>query len=183
MVSAQRPSWFPQRPMRLSMKVSLVVAGGLLLVLLVMNEPLKTTAAPQGMMSFQFAGDVVQANAILQSWRNGSLALAEMSLWIDFLFILAYVAALLQLTRHFTRDRPGIRERKVARWVRTLFVVAGASDIAENIVLMNNLDPATSTLSLTATLLALIKFTGLMLGIAGLVVIRAARRHPLTPAS
>ena len=106
-----------------------------------------------------------------------------MSLWIDFLFILAYVAALLQLTRHFTRDRPGIRERKVARWVRTLFVVAGASDIAENIVLMNNLDPATSTLSLTATLLALIKFTGLMLGIAGLVVIRAARRHPLTPAS
>jgi len=33
---------------------------------------------------------------------------------------------------------------------------------------------------MTATILALIKFTGLLLGVAGLVIIRAARRHPLS---
>ncbi|MEC7433796.1 MAG: hypothetical protein VYC10_10805, partial [Pseudomonadota bacterium] len=68
----------------------------------------------------------------------------------------------------------------VARWVRTLFVIAGISDVAENIVLLNNFNPPSDSLSLTATILALVKFTGLILGMAGLVVIRASRRRPLT---
>ncbi len=41
------------------------------------------------------------------------------------------------------------------------------------------MDPPTDMVSLSATLCALVKFTGLMLGCAGLVIIRAARRHPL----
>ena len=41
------------------------------------------------------------------------------------------------------------------------------------------MDPPTDVVSLSATVCALIKFTGLMLGVAGLVIIRAARRHPL----
>ena len=106
--------------------------------------------------------------------------MARLSLWLDFVFIVVYLAALLQLTRHFTRDRPGIRERMVARWVRALFVIAGISDVAENIVLLNNFNPPSDSLSLTATILALVKFTGLILGMAGLVVIRASRRRPLT---
>ena len=68
----------------------------------------------------------------------------------------------------------------VARWVRALFVIAGISDVAENIVLLNNFNPPSDSLSLTATILALVKFTGLILGMAGLVVIRASRRRPLT---
>ena len=116
--------------------------------------------------------------AIVQAGTN--LAMARLSLWLDFVFIVVYLAALLQLTRHFTRDRPGIRERMVARWVRALFVIAGISDVAENIVLLNNFNPPSDSLSLTATILALVKFTGLILGMAGLVVIRASRRRPLT---
>jgi len=64
--------------------------------------------------------------------------------------------------------------------VRALFVIAGISDVAENIVLLNNFNPPSDSLSLTATILALVKFTGLILGMAGLVVIRASRRRPLT---
>lgn len=95
------------------------------------------------------------------------------------MFITTYLMALLHLTRFLMRDRPGIRERKVARWVRSLFITAGLGDVAENILLLNNFNPPTDLVSLAATVCALIKFTGLTLGLAGLVVIRAARRHPL----
>lgn len=181
MDSAQRPPLFPMRPMKMPMKVSLVTALALWLVLIALNQPLHTSAAPQGMISLQLAGTADQTRAILASWHDGQLAQARLSLWIDFLFIVVYLATALQLTRHFTRDRPGVRERMVARWVRVLFILAGTSNIAENIALLNNLNPPSDTMSLSATVLALVKFTGLMLGMAGLVVIRASRRRPLTP--
>ncbi|MGC8120054.1 hypothetical protein [Marinobacter sp. VGCF2001] len=180
MDSARRPPLIPMRPMKLPMKLSLVTALALWLVLAALNQPLHTAAAPQGMVSLQLAGTADQTHAILRSWRDGNLGLARLSLWLDLAFIVVYLATLLQLTRHFTRDRPGVRERMVARWVRVLFVIAGLSDVAENIVLLNNFNPPSDTLSLTATILALLKFTGLILGMAGLVVIRASRRRPLS---
>lgn len=178
------PAQFPpMRPMRLPMKVSMVIAVALFLVLIAINQPLQTLAAPQGIVSLQLAGTAEHAQAILASWGEDGLTLARLSLWLDFLFIVAYLAALLQLTRHFTRDRRGVRERMIARWIRVLFVIAGATDVAENIVLLNNFSPPDDSMGLAASILALIKYTGLMLGAAGLVVIRAARRQPLTPAS
>ncbi|OZC35876.1 hypothetical protein B9Q17_12410 [Marinobacter vinifirmus] len=180
MVTVQRPPFLPVKPMRSPMKASLVLAVGLFLVIAVLNQSLKTEAAPQGIFSFQLAATAEQSSAILQSWGQENLAFAKLSLWLGLLFTVAWLASLLQLTRHFTRDRPGIRERKVARWVRVLFVIAGLCDVAENSVLLNNLATPTDAMSSSAAILALVKITGVMLGIAGLVVIRAARRHPLS---
>lgn len=160
-------------------RLSLIAAVTLLAALMVIDQPLRTSAAPQGIVSFQLAASADQAGAIVRSWQPDALFWARASLWLDFLFIPAYLLTLLQLTRHLMRDRPGVRERMVARWVRALFVTAGLSDIAENILLLNNLPAPGDTLSLLATVCALIKFTGLTLGLAGLVIIRAARRHPL----
>jgi len=162
-----------------TLKTTLVVALVLLIALLLINQPLQTGSAPQGIVSFQMAGTADQAHAILRSWRSDGILWAQVSLWLDFLFIPTYVLALVQLTRHFTRDRPGVRERMIARWIRTLFVAAGLSDATENILLLSNFNPPTDAVSLSATICALIKYTGLTLGIAGLVIIRAARRHPL----
>ena len=175
----QRPTWLPNLPMRLPMKISMAMAIVLLIAMVAFNQPLQTSAAPQGMISFQLAGSAEQAHAIIRSWRSDNLPLAKLALWLDFLFVITYLAALLQLTRHFTRDRPGVRERMIARGVRALFIIAGLSDFIENIVLLNNFSPATDGLSLTAAILALLKYTGFVLGVAGLVIIRAARRHPL----
>ncbi|SFJ65869.1 hypothetical protein SAMN05216429_104215 [Marinobacter persicus] len=168
--------------MRLPMKVSMALAGVLFLALVIINNLLQTAAAPQGMISFQLAGSAEQAHSIIRSWSDGRLGLAYTALWLDFAFIVSYLATLLQLTRHFTRDRPGIRERRIARGVRVVFVLAALADVAENLVLLNNVNPATDALSLAAAILALLKYTGLILGVAGLVIIRAARRHPLQPA-
>jgi len=152
-------------PKRLNL--SLVATAALLLVLVVVNQPL------------QMAATADQSMAILRSWRQDGMLWAQISLWLDFLFVPAYLATLIFLTNHLMRDRPGVRERNVARWVKALFVTAGAGDLTENILLLNNMDPPTDMVSLSATLCALVKFTGLMLGCAGLVIIRAARRHPL----
>jgi predicted CDP-diglyceride synthetase/phosphatidate cytidylyltransferase len=116
---------------------------------------------------------------MLRSWHGEGMAWAKASLWLDLLFIPAYLFLLIQLTRRLTKDRPGVRERTGARWVFALFLAAGLSDTAENILLLNNLDAPTDIISLSATVVALAKFTGLILGAAGLVIIRAARRHPL----
>lgn len=132
-----------------------------------------------GHRQFPAGGNRRQAHDILNSWHSAGHLWAQTSLWLDFVFITTYLMALLHLTRFLMRDRPGIRERKVARWVRSLFITAGLGDVAENILLLNNFNPPTDLVSLAATVCALIKFTGLTLGLAGLVVIRAARRHPL----
>lgn len=164
-------------PRRLTL--SLLATAALLLVLTLVNQPLQTGSAPQGIVSFQMAATADQSMAIIRSWRQEGMLWAHVSLWLDFLFIPAYLITLIFLTNHLTRDRPGVRERTVARWVKALFLGAGSGDIAENILLLNNMDPPTDMLSLSATVCALIKFTGLMLGAAGLVIIRASRRHPL----
>jgi len=164
-----------------SLKVCLVATLALLIALLLINQPLKTGSALQGIVSFQLAGNAEQALAILQSWGNEGLRWAKLSLWADFLFIPVYCLTLILLTRHCTLDRPGVRERTAARWIRTLFVGAALADVTENVLLLNNLEPPTDAISLAAAISALAKFTALTLGIAGLVIVRAARRHPLAP--
>lgn len=160
---------------------SLVAAAAMLVFMLVINQPLHSEPAPQGIISLQFAGTADQSAAILNSWGERLLPWAVASLVFDYGFIAVYLAALVLLTSHLTRDRPGIREQTTARWVKTLFIVAALADVVENGLLLGNLRQPTDMLSLSATLCALIKFTGLVTGAAGLVIIRASRRHPLTP--
>ncbi|WP_228289225.1 hypothetical protein [Marinobacter salinisoli] len=161
------------------LKILLVATLLVLAALWLINQPLQTSSAPQGVVSFQVAGTADQAHAILLSWQRDGETWAKSYLWLSLLFIPIYLITLLRLTGHLMRDRPGVRERMVGRWVRTLFVTAAISDLVENILLLNNFNPPSDTFSLWATIFALIKYAGLMLGIAGLIIIRAARRHPL----
>lgn len=170
---------FPALPR--SLKAWLIVTAVLLTALVLINQPLKTGPAHQGIVSFQLAGTAEHALAIVKSWGEEGLQWAKFSLWADFLFIPVYCFTLIMLTRHCNQDRPGIRERTAARWVHTLFLSAGLADVAGNVLLLNNLEDPTDAISLAATISALVKFTALILGIAGLVIIRAARRHPLEP--
>lgn len=164
-----------------ALTVSLLATLVFFIALLLINEPLQTSAAPKGIVSFEMAGTLDHATKILASWDSDAIASATASLWLDFAFAATYVLTLILLTKHLSRDRPGVRERTVSRWVRSLFIGAGASDVAGNILLLNNLESPGESVSLAATLCALAKFTGLILGLAGLVILRAARRRPLSP--
>ncbi|GGY83952.1 hypothetical protein [Marinobacter zhanjiangensis] len=158
-----------------------VITAIMLLLQLGLNQPLQTATAPQGMLSFQLAGTGESAAAIAQSWASAGMGWALASLWSGFLFAVLYSTLLILFTNYLLVDRPGIRERKTGRWVRGLFVTAGLAHIAEYALMLANLETPSDRLSLSATLLALANYTALVLGIAGLVVIRAARRHPMHP--
>lgn len=159
--------------------------GGITAILLALqlglNQPLQTPVSPQGMLNFQLATTGENAAAIAQSWADAGIGWARASLWSGFLFAMLYSTLLVLFTNHLLVDRPGVRERKTGRWVRGLFVTAGVTHIAEYSLMLVNLDAPSDRLSLSATLLALINYTALVVGIAGLVVIRAARRRPLHP--
>lgn len=166
-------------PLPPSLKGGLLATLILFVALLAINQPLITAAAPKGIIDLQLASTAEHTEEILLSWGDGGLVWARTSLWLDLVFIAVYLGSLLTLTSYLLQDRPGIRERKLGHMVRALFVAAGLSDLIENALLLGNLADPSDSVSLYATICALIKFTTLLIGATGLIVIRAERRHPL----
>ena len=73
-----------------------VLALALLLtaVLQWVNSPLRTAAAPAGIVSYEFAGQVSRAASILSSWDARARQFAALSLGLDYLYMLAYGLAI-----------------------------------------------------------------------------------------
>ena len=80
-----------RKPIFLSLTaLTLVVMG----VLNATGGPLKTPAAPQGIVSFELAGDGPSAQAILDCWDCQARAHAGFNLGFDFVFMLLYSSAI-----------------------------------------------------------------------------------------
>jgi len=170
------------RPWPTNLKwLALLSGAGLVLVMLI-NQYLITPEAPQGLISYQLAGEAEEAAAIRRSWAAQGQSWATFSLYFDFLFIGVYLLFLVKLSNHLLRDRPGVREQQLGGLAKVLFIIGGTADMAENVFLLTSLaNPEDETWPIVAVIATLIKLTGLLLGAACLLVVRAARRHPLTP--
>jgi hypothetical protein len=59
-------------------------------VSLLVNAPLTTRMAPSGIVSFEIAGTLERAHAILQSWGERERLLAAFGLGLDYLFLCTY---------------------------------------------------------------------------------------------
>ena len=70
--------------------ITLAVMGGLQFL----DAPLKTKAAPAGIVSFEFAGSMSAAKHILASWGPEGSVFAGLSLGLDFLFLFSYAGAI-----------------------------------------------------------------------------------------
>jgi hypothetical protein len=68
----------------------LALTIALTIVLQVVNAPLKTPAAPQGIVSYEFAGTTAAAQGILDSWDAGARVNAGFSLGLDYLYMPSY---------------------------------------------------------------------------------------------
>ena len=68
----------------------LALTIALTIVLQAVNAPLKTPAAPQGIVSYEFAGTIAAAQSILDSWDAGAKVHAGFSLGLDYLYMPAY---------------------------------------------------------------------------------------------
>jgi hypothetical protein len=157
--------------------LTLVVMG----VLNGLGSPLKTEAAPQGIISYEFAGDVSSAQKMLDSWKPQALAHAGFNLGFDFVFLLAYAAAI-GLACVWVADV--LRERRrlaaLGLWLAWGQWLAALLDAVENTALLNMLlgCPA-SPWPQIAWWCALPKFTLVFLGLLYVVVgVALARARP-----
>ncbi len=170
------------RPWPVRLRWLALIIGAWLLALMMINQYLAPAEAPQGAVSYHLAGDPQLTAEIREEWKAEGFAWGYITLYLEFIFIGLYLTFLLALTNHFLIDRPGIRERKAGRLAKLLFTAGALSDMAENALLLIALaNPDSPQWPLAAAMATLMKFTGLLLGAAALLIVRAARRHPVTP--
>ncbi len=72
--------------------IALMLAG--YIIFMVLDQPLRTNVAPSGVVSFELAGTVENAQAMLNSWNLKALLNNAFGLGFDFLFMPVYSTAL-----------------------------------------------------------------------------------------
>jgi hypothetical protein len=106
------------------------------------GKPLRTEAAPNGILSYEFAWDRSQAERIIGSW--GSLKdTAEHQLWWDFGFLVFY-PLLLSLACAMLAESPFNSMAAVGIFISWAVLAAGPLDAVENIALLRMLDVGAS---------------------------------------
>ena len=162
------------------------LAGTLILfaVFRVLDAPLRTTAAPNGIVSFELAGTPFQAQAIIDSWHEAAFlassvagqpvpglvsrayAFATFGLGIDYLFMPVYATAL-ALGILLASGRHGSWFRTFGAWLGWGAYTAALFDAVENYALARMLliNQVWSPWPETAAFSASVKFLLLLLGL------------------
>jgi hypothetical protein len=114
---------------------ALALTLGLFAVFRVLNAPLTTSTAPGGIVSFELAGTVKKAAAIMDSWDAKAGLFAAFGLGLDYLFMASYAIALalgilLAAGRH---DGLWI---KIVAWLGWGMFAAALFDAVENFALL-----------------------------------------------
>ncbi|WP_053002618.1 hypothetical protein [Kordia jejudonensis] len=137
---------------------------------------LKTAEAPLGIISYELAQSVDNADKILSSWNaiDGAMKSAEWSLWFDYIFIITYVSLLCLLLKRVLRfvwtDDESQRYKLGIVLIR-MVIFAGILDIVENFALLqmfyNGVQSHWANLAFVA---AMLKFMKLALAILYVLV-------------
>lgn len=152
----------PHRMTIVWLAAGMTMAAVLLAAMVRLDQPLRTAAAPRGIVSFELAGSPAAAQAILKSWGPQGRRQALLSLRLDYAFLLAYALVLWRLCRMVADAWPD-RFRLArgtgyiagnAQWAAALL------DVIENIMLQIILSGSPAALpSLVARWCALVKFS------------------------
>jgi hypothetical protein len=143
----------------------------------VLGAPLKTAAAPGGIISFEFSGDLPTAQAILASWGEDGKIYAGLQLGLDYLFMPAYALAIglacVLVSKSFASLAPLLE--KLGVWLAWGQWAAAGLDAVENYSLIRLLVGSDNTLwPSIAYWSAAIKFGLVIIGLI-YVVVGAAR--------
>lgn len=162
------------------MKIAIVLALGLTLFFNLTGGALKTAAAPAGIISYEFAGSLSNAQAMIASWGEHGRLVAALSLGLDFLYPLVYASAI-SLACVWASERvravaaagslssPVVAS--VGVWLAWGIWLAALLDYTENVALVMVLLGSTSSFwPPLAFVCAAIKFTLIILGILYVLV-------------
>lgn len=125
------------------MWLAIIGALGLTAVFQLIGAPLVTPAAPAGILSYEFAGTLAKAQAILASWDARAQLYAAFSLGLDFLYPPVYAAAIGLALATAVAHLPHLLSQP-ARWLAKGIWLTIALDYAENIALTQLLFGATN---------------------------------------
>ncbi len=147
------------------MWLAIGLAVALTAVLQVIGAPLKTAAAPGGILTYEFAGSVANAKAIIASWDARAQVYAGLSLGLDFLYPPVYAAAIGLACLVAAPHLPGFGQ-SLARGLSRAIWLAAALDYVENIALIQLLLGSSHSLwPPLAWICAAIKFAIVLAGI------------------
>ena len=145
----------------------------------VLDEPLRTSAAPNGIVSFELAGTPANAEAIVSAWSQDGKFFAAVGLGIEYLFMPLYSLALAFGTLLAAGRHGG--------WIKSLGAVAGWGafaaalfDAVENYALFQVLLGAyQSSYPAIAAFCATLKFGLLIFGLVYAVIVGLLPRKSL----
>jgi hypothetical protein len=157
----------------LGLVLMLATLGALALI----DLHLRNAVSPQGIVSFELCAYTGSCRAIVEAWGPGGQVWAALSLGLDYLFMLAYAAAIF-LALRLVAARVPERLKMLTLGAAWAVWVAGAADAAENYCLTQMLvNPAAGRYAWPAALFATIKFVvlGVTLGWWFLMYVRFGR--------
>ena len=141
----------------------------------VLDMPLRTSVAPSGIVSFELAGNVKTAQAVIDSWNSDARLFSAFGLGLDYLFMPVYMFAL-SLGLLFAMNRKTGWYYFFAMWMGWGAFTAMIFDAVENYALWRVLTGnVVSPYPEVAALCATIKF---ILLVAGLITIAAGKVIP-----
>ncbi len=82
--------WIAESAQKRVFVLVLISTLGLGISLQALGSPLKTSAAPAGIVSFEFAGTLDLAREIVDSWGTKGRVFAGLNLGLDYLFLVSY---------------------------------------------------------------------------------------------
>lgn len=141
------------------------------LIFMYLDQPLRTLAAPSGVVSFELAGTVDNSRAMMDSWDDGARLNNAFGLGFDFLFMPLYATGLSLGILLASNRRRGIWPKigMVLGWGAYVAIVF---DSIENMALFsilqgNIVPPYPQTAALCASIKFGLLIFGLIYGIAG----------------
>lgn len=162
---------------KLTYKQILIISGLFSAVMFItlgyFDLPLKTEAAPNGIISFEFAKGIEHSIAIISSWDMTAKIYAGLSLGIDFLFLVVYgiffaTACYLIAQKYINKNN---RLYKLGIFISMLQFVAALFDAIENIALIKLLLGSNNSIyPLIAYYFASFKFAIIAFGIIYIIV-------------
>jgi hypothetical protein len=114
--------------------------------------------SPSNIVQFELAGTTATATEIISNWAAEGIAMARTSTYLDFIYIIFYVAAIAlgcRVSAGYSRS-PVLE--KIGIVFSLLTLVAGACDVIENIAMLRSLDNVTPTSVSIAYYFAFTKF-------------------------
>lgn len=138
MITRHPFQWLDESRRRAAFIVLTVLTLSLSYALTSTGRPLKTAAAQFGIVSFEFAGNLPNAVAMIDSWDESARVAAGLNLGLDYLYLVAYPLAIgLGCLLVSLRFRPSGFSAPAGILLSWLQPVAGILDAIENYALIS----------------------------------------------